>query len=450
MDTDSLPGQTDIGDGNDVRSTSTLVDESSPLLPVEPGSDGQSSIPVDADGESSQAVTGGQVLAWRDFSDFSGKRVGLIASRASIVDGESIIDLLDRADDVDLVAIFAPEHGIRAEAGAGELIEDEIDPATGLPVRSLYGQTRQPTPDMLADIDILVFDLQDVGTRFYTYTATMGLAMQAAAEAGISFVVLDRPNPLGGHLVEGAIRAPDQESFVSQYPIPAVHGMTAGELALAIKGEGWLAGLEELDLAVAPLIGWDRSDRWQDTGLPWVPPSPGLATAESAGTYPAIVLFEATTLSYGTGTEYPFQQVGAPWLDGEALAVELNSRSLPGVQFRVVTFVPEAEPGGTEPRYTGTEVQGVRLEIIDGQRAEPFAAGIHLLDAVLRQAESLPSPPEEAAPVINRGEFLDLLTGGTDVRTGLEAGNPAADIVADWSAGVADFEAVRSQYLQYK
>ncbi len=433
-----------------MRSTSTLVDASSPLLPVEPPSDGQTSTQDGGEGEAPRATTGGEILAARDFSDFSGNRVGLIASRASVVNGESVIDLFDRSTEIELVAIFAPEHGVRAEAGAGELIEDGVDPITGLPIRSLYGQTRQPTPEMLADVDILVFDLQDVGTRFYTYTATMGLAMQAAADVGIPFVVLDRPNPLGGLLVEGAVRAPDLESFVSQYPIPAVHGMTAGELALAIKGEGWLSGLEDLDLAVAPLVGWERTDRWQDTGLPWVPPSPGLATVESAGTYPAMVLFEATTLSYGTGTEYPFQQIGAPWLDGEALAAELNSRSLPGVQFRVVTFTPETRPEGADPRYAGIEVEGVRLEIIDGQRARPFAAGVHLLEGVLLQARALPDAPDEAAPVIDRPEFLDLLTGGTDVRVGLDAGRPAADIVADWSADLAEFEAIRSQYLQYQ
>ncbi|MGB5758135.1 MAG: DUF1343 domain-containing protein, partial [Acidimicrobiales bacterium] len=277
----------------------------------------------------------------------SGKRVGLIASRASVVGDRTVIDLLAQSDSVDLVSVFAAEHGIRADVDAGATIDDGVDPATGLAVHSLYGATRSPTAEMLADIDVLVFDLQDVGARFYTYTATMGLAMQAAARAGIPFVVMDRPNPIGGTSLGGAVRDDDHRSFVGQYPIPAVHGMTAAELALAIRGEGWLDGLEGLDLRVVAMSGWARDDLWADTGLAWVPPSPGLPTALTALVYPATVLFEATTLSFGRGTDHPFSQVGAPWLDGEDLARALNDRNLPGIRFRAVTFTPLAAPGSS-------------------------------------------------------------------------------------------------------
>ena len=442
---DSLPGQTDTGGGTGVRPTTTLVHGQGANLGV--GDDVESDVgnaPPRAE-EDGPTLTGAAVLSLKGFSDFFGQRVGLIASRASVVDGESTIDVLASSDEVDLVAVFAPEHGIRAEAGAGELIDDGVDEVTGLPVFSLYGSTRQPTPEMLSGVDVLMFDLQDVGTRFYTYTATMGLAMQAASAADIPFVVLDRPNPLGGDLVDGDLRDPDQESFVSQYPIPAVHGMTAGELATAIKGEGWLDGLETLDLRVVDLSGWSRSTRWDGTGLTWVPPSPGLPTSAAAATYPALVVFEATTLSFGRGTDHPFGQVGAPWLDAEAVAVDLNGRSLPGVQFEVVTFTPMASAAATGPQFEGQDVPGVRVVITDPARARPSAIGVHLLEAIMTNAAAV----DPAVEVIDRGDFLDLLTGSAEVRQGLQSGRSAASIVESWTTELDTFVALRAKYLRY-
>ncbi len=383
------------------------------------------------------------------FSEFSGRRVGLIASRASVVDGRSVIDLLAEHEDVDLVAIFTPEHGLRADGGAGELIDDTTDPVTGLPVFSLYGATRQPTGDMLADLDVLLFDLQDVGARYYTYTATMGLAMQSAAEAGLPFVVLDRPNPLGGQMIDGATREDGQVSFVSQYPIPALHGMTTGELALAIKGEGWLPGLESLDLQIVELAGWDREWRWPATGLSWLPPSPGLPTVDAALIYPATVLFEASSLSYGRGTDHPFQQIGAPWLDGQALADSLNGSGLAGVRFVPTSFVPVTDPPNgpptSNPQYEGTEVFGVRIEIVDQDALRPTSIGMHLLAAVLAQARDR----DPAVEVIERAEFFDLLAGSPTVRNALLAGERPEVIVDSWSSDLAAFDAVRSRYLLY-
>ncbi len=371
-----------------------------------------------------------------------------------MLDGRSVIDLLAESSKVDLVAIFTPEHGLRADGGAGEIIADEIDPITGLPVFSLYGNTRQPTSQMLEGIDVLLFDLQDVGARYYTYTATMGLAMQAAARAGIPFVVLDRPNPLGGRSADGALREPGQESFVSQYPTPALHGMTTGELALAVKGQRWLADLDDLDLRVMELANWNRADLWADTGLSWIPPSPGLPTAAAAAVYPATVLFEATTLSYGRGTDHPFQQIGAPWIDGEALAESLNgeslnSDSLDGVRFVPVTFVPSTNPANgpvaVDPQYEGVEVSGVRLEIVDGAVLRPAAVGMHLLAAVLAQAAAADEPIE----VIERGQFFDLLAGSSSIRTALLAGASPESVIDDWAPGLASFEALRAEYLLY-
>jgi uncharacterized protein YbbC (DUF1343 family) len=451
--TDSLPGETASVATEPDESTTEATDGSG--SGPEPGTTG-SDQPATGDigpgsgPQSDASITlGATRFLDRGFSDFSGRRIGLVASRASVVDGRSVIDLLAEHPDVDLVAIFTPEHGLRADGGAGELIDDEIDPRTGLPVFSLYGDTRQPTPDMVAGIDVLVFDLQDVGARYYTYTATMGLAMQAASRAGIPFVVLDRPNPLGGEAADGPLRAPDQVSFVSQYPTPSLHGLTSGELARAVKGERWLPDLDSLDLRVMALDGWSRSDRWPDTGLPWLAPSPGLPTVDAALAYPATVLFEATTLSYGRGTDRPFQQVGAPWLDGGALAETLNRQALAGVTFSPVSFVPTTDPPNgppaANPQYDGVEVSGVRLEITDHRTVRPTAIGIHLLAAVLDQARAA----DQGVEVIDRAQFFDLLAGTPTVRSSLLADQDPAAIIASWDDDLARFDEIRARYLLY-
>lgn len=389
--------------------------------------------------------TGAEVLVTGGLGELRGQRVGLIVHQTSVVDGTHLIDWVADAADVELAAIFAPEHGLRGVADAGELVADSVDADTGVPVHSLYGSTRAPTAEMLAGIDTLVFDLQDVGTRFYTYTATMGLAMQAAAEHGVRFVVLDRPNPIGGERVEGFARTPDQVSFVSQYPTPATHGLTAGELATMIVGEAWLPGLDGLDLTVVDLDGWERSQLWDDTGREWLAPSPGLPSSTSALVYPGTVLVEATDLSYGRGTLTPFTMVGAPWADAEALAAELNGRGLPGVVFEATSFVPaDIENMATDPPYEGVEVFGVEIVPTDPAVFEPVRTGLHVLEAF--QAASLAAGE---GSIIDRAAMFDLLAGTTELRLGLEAGTPADDLVAAWQADVAAFGALRTPYLRY-
>lgn len=406
------------------------------------------------------ARTGADVLVADDFALIDGLRVGLITNPVSVVDGTHLIDWLHDAPNVELGAIFAAEHGVRGAANAGELLDDSVDPGTGVPILSLYGQVRQPTEEMLEGLDAIVFDLQDVGTRYFTYTATMGLAMQSAAAAGITFVVLDRPNPLGGQLVEGFVRSPDLESFISQYPTPSVHGLTAGELALMIQGEGWLPGLENLDLRVVRAEGWQRNQRWNDTLQPWIAPSPGLQTVAAASNYPATVLFEATSLGYGAGTADAFQAVSAPWLDADALAAAMNARALPGVRFEAVTHTPRVIPMVSfNPHFEGEEIHGVRIVITDPERYRPTAVGVHLLEEVLK-VEPPPIEPEldddgepigepVPRPVIDRPRVLDLLTGTSQVRTSLEQGVPAAEIVAAWDADVAAFVERSALYWLY-
>lgn len=390
--------------------------------------------------------TGADVLAADDFARLAGKRVGAIANPTSRVGNDRLIDRLAEHPDVTLAAIFAPEHGVTGTADAGEVFDNSTDDATAVTVHSLYGADRSPTPEALEGLDVLVYDLQDVGTRFYTYISTMGLAMQAAAAADVEFMVLDRPNPLGGDYVAGFVREPEQDSFIGQYPIPAAYGMTAGELAQAIVGEQWLTGLDELRLTIVTMEGWLRTDRWPDTGLAWVAPSPGLPTFDSAATYPGTVLLEATSLSYGTGTRYPFHTVGTPWTDARAqdLAAGLEARSIPGVEFAAARYVPEVRDIAPNPRLEGHRIEGVRMTVTDPAEFDPVGAGVHLIEHFQTYGQSL-----EEDDIISRPTTFALLAGTRRVQTMLAGGEPAASVIQAWADDVAAFRALRQPYLLY-
>ncbi len=334
---------------------------------------------------------------------------------------------------------------MRGTADAGELVDDEIDEMTDTPIYSVYGSTRKPTPEMLAGVDTVIYDLQDVGTRYYTYISTMGLAMQAAAEAGARFVVLDRPVPYRGGTVSGYSRTADLESFISQYPIPSQYGMTSGELARAIKGEGWISGLDDLRLDVIDMQAWDGRPAWASTGLLWIPPSPGLPTVESAQIYPATVLFEATSVSYGRGTYDVFTVVGAPWADGAALARELEARDLAGVRFTPVDFVPRDLDIAPDPRLEGVALSGVRLTVEDIDSFDATAVGVHVLDAFTDAARA-----QGIATLIDRAETFDLLAGSTRLREAIASDMSPDEIIGSWTADVRTFLEVRGTYLQYE
>ncbi len=427
---------------DDGRSSTTL--NHSDELPTSTPSDIEPETATSTSDTRPKVSVGSAVVGADGFARFSGERIGLVTNHAALVSEQRLINLLLASPNVELVSLFAPEHGIRADAGPGEELPDEVDPVTGMPVYSLFGETRKPTPQMLDGLDTLVFDLQDVGARFYTYISTMGLAMQAAAEADVRFVVLDRPNPLGARL-DGPLLSPDQASFVGKYPIPAVHGMTVGELAEAIVGEGWIEGVGSLDLEVVEVDGWAPDQRWSETGLRWIAPSPGLPTATSTITYPSTVLFEATTLSYGQGTESPFGQIGAPWLDAEAVASALNDADLPGVRFEPTTFSPGPRIGVPDPRYGGRTVPGVRIEVTDPLIVQPMAVGAHMLHTVLQAAANVDPRPT----VIDRPEFFDRLAGDRSMREQLEAGVDPSVIVQGWQADLEAFERIRSAYTRY-
>jgi len=381
---------------------------------------------------------GAGVIAEADFADWQGQQVGLIANQASVVDGIHTADVFAASDVVDLVALFSPEHGLRGDRAAGEWVPDEIDPITGRTVHSLYGETRSPQPAALEDLDVLFYDLQDVGVRYYTYISTMGLAMQAAAEHEVEFVVLDRPNPLGPR-VAGNVLAEGAESFVGLYPIPDLYGLSAGELAQAIVGEEWLDGLGSLRLTVVPYEHDAANLAWPESAG-WAPPSPAITSIDTAHLYPATVLFEATSMSYGRGTDAPFEIIGAPWVDEDKLAQTLNDLGLAGVSFEAIRFTPRAEPA-TEVAHAGVEVGGVRLRLTaDREQFRPATTGVQLLAAVHELA------PED---IIDRPEWLTLLSGSSALGEHLREGRPISTLIGSWDEPLATYEQAIAPYRIY-
>ena len=403
-------------------------------------------LPDEVISSASDAVvrTGAKVLADEDFARLAGRRVGLIANHTAVVDTVHLSDLLARSERLHLVALFGPEHGVRGTAEAGAEVRGGRDVRTGVPVHSLYGATNKPTPEMLRDIDVLLFDVQDVGARFYTFISTMGLAMQAAAEQGLTFVVLDRPNPLGGLYVSGFSMEPEEESFVGLFPIPIAHGLTVGELAQMIKGEAMLDGLETLDLQVVPMEGWSRSMLWPETGLPWIAPSPNIPTFHTAVVYPGTCLFEALDASEGRGTTEPFLQVGAPYINATELAASLNRRNLPGASFEGVRFTPRSiEHMSTRPRFGGDELEGIRIRIDDPARYQPVETGIHVIDAFRAQAEAA------GENLIDRADWLAKLAGTSELERLLRDDASPEAIIGAWRQEVEAFQQARAPYLLY-
>lgn len=387
------------------------------------------------EGRGSEPVRPGlEVLLSDSIHLVADRRVGLITNHTALdSDGTHAVDLLVASPVTEMVALFGPEHGIRGLAAAGARVESARDSATGLPVHSLYGDTRKPTPAMLENVEVLVFDIQDIGARYYTYVSTMALAMEAAGEAGIPFVVLDRPNPIGGSLVQGNVLDPTFATFVGMYPVPMRHGMTVGELARLFVREFGV----RVDLHVVPVAGWRRSTWYDETGLPWIPPSPNMPDLESATPYPGTCLFEGSNLSVGRGTDRAFQQIGAPWLDGEALAARLNAYGLAGVRFEPVAFTPQ-EP--SDERFDGETVHGVRFVVTDRERYDPTEAGV----AALLEARDQAGERWEW-----KTEHFDRLAGTDRLRQAIEAGRTLDDIVSAWAAEREAFMEMRGGVLLY-
>jgi uncharacterized protein YbbC (DUF1343 family) len=361
-----------------------------------------------------------------------GKRIGLITNNAGIDRaGTSDIDLLMAHPDVKLVALFAAEHGIRGAAAAGEKVADDRDSTSGLPIFSLYkAEDRGPTPEMLKEVEALVYDLPEVGGRTWTYVSTMALSMQAAARKSIPFVVLDRPNPIGGEIVEGALLDPAFKSFVGMYPIPARHGMTVGELATFFNREFGIGA----ELIVTRAANWRRAQWFADTGLPWRNPSPNLRSPAALNNYPGTVYFEGTNLTEGRGTDRPFEQVGAPWLDAPAIATAMNERHLPGIRFEAITMTVERGAA----KFPGQAIPAIRFVVTDRQAYRPVRTALLLIDEIRRQHQ------KEFA----WGKSIDRLTGSDKVRLAIDAGTLPA-LLEEWDREAAAFRERRRPFLLY-
>jgi uncharacterized protein YbbC (DUF1343 family) len=377
---------------------------------------------------------GADLLVERHLGDLRGHHVGIVTNHTGrLSSGTFLVDTLLAAG-INVVALFAPEHGIRGQEAAGEQISNGKDKRTGLPVYSLYGPHRKPTPEMLRSVDLLIYDIQDVGARFYTYISTMGLVMDAAAENGIPILVLDRPNPLGGRLIDGPIIDDSLRSFVGMYPIPVVYGMTCGELARMINGELWLASGLHAQLNVIPLEGWTRDMTWDQTGLAWVPPSPNIPDPATAMLYPATCFIEATNLSEGRGTSAPFRQFGAPFLSGSLLTKILNDQRLDGVSFTPAEFSPRSS------KHAGKTCYGSSISLRDWEKFTPAKAGLTLL-RVLKDTW-----PDN---VTIRSASLKRLLGSALCASMLKQGDSIDKITLTWKDGVEQFRRLSQEYYLY-
>lgn len=376
------------------------------------------------------------VLIEKQISLIKGKNIGLITNPTGITSQfKSTIDALNEIPGVNLVALFGPEHGVRGDIPGGERVATYKDKKTGITVYSLYGETYKPTPEMLRGIDVLLYDIQDIGSRAYTYIYTMAYAMEAARDVKIPFIVLDRPNPLGGDRVEGNVLDPKFKSFIGLYPIPYIYGMTVGELARLFNNEFGI----NCNLTVVPMEGWRRDMTYEDTGLLWVPTSPHVPHPETAYLVAAIgCIGELGTISEGVGTPSPFEFIGAPWIDGERLAEELNSKQLPGVYFRPTYFRP------FYLRFIKEQCGGVQIHILNKSAFAPANVQVHILTALKKLF------PDKNIFDTSRISSFDRAYGTDEVRQAVIRGDAPEKIIASWQEGLEKFKQIRKKYLIYQ
>ncbi len=375
---------------------------------------------------------GADILEENGFQELRGKKVGLITNHTGLTrNNVSTIDLLYEAPDVELVALFGPEHGLRGTAD--EKVSDGRDEKTGLPIYSLYGENRKPSPEMLEGIDVLVFDIQDIGTRFYTYIATMAMGMEACKEQGIEFVVLDRPNPINGINVEGVVAEENiTGGFTAIYPIPTRHGMTVGELSLLFNDHFDIG----CDLTVIPMRGWERWMYWDETGILWENPSPNMKTLAGAILYPGLGAAETTWISCGRGTDRPFEMYGAPYMDGEKLAKAMNEKNLPGLRFVPYTFTPTAK----WHKHQGERCEGIFVVIYDRDKLDVIRTGLHMVQTM----EEFFAPDYKAL-----GGFKTLFGSDKIWAMLTEEGKTPEEVIEYFQPSLDEFKVLRKEYLLY-
>ena len=383
-----------------------------------------------------RVTTGLDVLLMDPVKYLGSHAVALVTNHTGVTRNlESAFDAFHASPDIKLVAAFGPEHGVRGDVQDALGVESHVDRYTGLPVYSLYGDHLKPTPVNLDGVDAMVFDIQDCGARFYTYVSTLTYCMEAAEENGVSMVVLDRPNPVNGEAVEGNILEPGYESFIGLHPIPIRHGLTIGELALFINRS------IGCNLNVVEMTGWDRDLWFDETGLPWVQPSPNLPTLDTATVYPGTCFFEGVNASEGRGTTKPFEYLGAPWIDGREWASTLNGLDLPGVGFRACFFTP------TFWRYKDKDCGGVQVHVTERDSFRPVETGVHMLRTLMKLH---PGRFGFNEPTYEERRHFDLLAGTDSLRHSLEEGVEVDDIVASWEPGLERFKDERSSILLYE
>jgi uncharacterized protein YbbC (DUF1343 family) len=386
--------------------------------------------------------TGLDVLEKMEFEPLLGKNVGVVTNHTAVNKmGMHLVDLLNNNSEITIKAIFAPEHGFRGKEQGGDAIPGGVDANTGAPIYSLYGAQREPNPDMLKGIDVLIFDIQDVGTRFYTYISTMGYVLEAGAKFNIPVMILDRPNPIGRR-IDGNVLDEVFESFVGRYPIPIQYGLSMGELARMIVGEKMLPDLEALELHVVECEGWNGDLFWAQTDLTWLPPSPNMRNTNETLTYPGLCLLEGVKINEGRGTEYPFEYIGTPYMDGKFLARELLSSGLEGFTVEPVSYIPVDMPGAAmNPLFEGEVVNGVKIVVTHPDKFKAVDFLIHLLVITKKNY------PEEFGWRSARGP--DRLWGGSGLREMVDAGKTAQEIIDSYQDELIAFRTIQAKYLIY-
>jgi uncharacterized protein YbbC (DUF1343 family) len=391
--------------------------------------------------QQSRVRLGAEVFLEKHLTMVEHKRVGIICNHTSrLPGGTHLLDTLLRRG-VTVTTLFTGEHGFRGNVPRGEFVADTVDEQTGIPIRSLYGIVKKPTRAMFENVDVILFDMQDVGARYYSYPWTMMRAMEVAAQFDKEFVVLDRPNPINGVEVEGPVLETNLLSSVGPFPVPIRHGLTLGEIARMIVGERWIDSPDTLRLRVVPMEHWTREMWFDDTGLFWIPPSPNMKTLSTAAVYPGTCLFEGTNVSEGRGTFRPFEYIGAPWLDGKKLASRLNELNLPGVRFHGIVFTPRSDSiAAPSPKYKNHLCNGVFIQITNRRTFEPVNTSLHIIALLLTDHGSDFS--------FDDGLF-DKLVGVRGMRETMAKGTPVDSIRASWESEIDRFLKSRAKYLLY-
>ncbi len=390
--------------------------------------------------ETETVKTGADVLLSERLDLVKGKTLGIITNQTALLsNGTHLVDTLFHTKGVKIKALFGPEHGIRGKAPAGKKVTNVHDSATGIPVYSLYGKIRKPTKEMLQGIDLLVFDIQDIGARYYTYISTLFYAIESAAENKIPIIVLDRPNPISGSKVDGPIVKKGFFSFVGIAPVPIIHGMTIGELAQLFNSE-FLPDTLKADLKIVKLKNWNRKEYYDETGLRWVSPSPNMTDLETAIVYPGMCLIEGTNISEGRGTTKPFLQIGAPFVESKKLINALVKDSLKGIELSPVSFVPKDIPHrAINPKYKGEKCNGILLKVTNREKFQSLRFGIYVLYELHKLY------PEK----FKLKKWLDKLYGSDSLRKEIEKGSTPSEIFNSWENELKNFKQLRAKFLLY-